>query len=165
MVNIKSNYRGEHPEDYTCQRSFITLLSSLAPFSQQNSFCVCPAQLPSTVRFPPQPASGTARTMEITGKASSQAASMECVQQERGPGAFWTSLCDQHAQVTACPLSLLGHSSNDRAPAVSIRVLEPLGVLDGTAHGTASGLVKQGKEVGARGSMGLLLNTLGHFNS
>lgn len=72
--------------------------------------------------------------MEITGKASSQAASMQCVQQERGPGAFWTSLCDQHAQVTACPLSLLGHSSNDRAPAVSIRVLEPLGVLDGTAH-------------------------------
>lgn len=55
---------------------------------------------------------------------------------------------------------MLGHSSTDTAPAASIRVLEPLG-----ADGTAAGLVNQGKEVGAGRSMGLPLNTSGHFNS
>lgn len=55
-----------------------------------------------------------------TGKVSFQAASMQPVQQEWGPGGF----CDPHAQVTPSPLSFLGHSSSDRAPAASIHLLD-----------------------------------------
>lgn len=85
-----------------------------------------------------------------TGKASFQATSMQCIQQEWGPGGFWTWLCDQHAEVTASPLSWLGHSSSDRAPAASIHVLEPLGALDHYSRWHSSWACKAGEGSGSK---------------
>lgn len=85
-----------------------------------------------------------------TGKASFQATSTQRVQQEWGPGGFWTLLCDQHAQVTASPLSLLGHSSSDTAPAASIHELEPLGALDHYSRWHSSWACKAGEGSGSK---------------
>ena len=134
LVDIKSNYKGENPDDYACQRSPILSLSSLAPFSQQSPFCGLRSVLPSSSQarqgFLLSQPQGKAEPQKPAGKAGSQAASMQLIQQERGPGGFWPSLHGQRAQVISSPLSSLGHRGSDTAPAASVNGLKPSGALD-----------------------------------
>lgn len=131
LVDIKSNYKGETPVDYACQRSPIP---PLAPVSQQSPFCGLWSVLSSSSQaqqgFLLSQPQGKAEPRKSAGKAGSPAAFMQLVQQEWGPGGFWTLLHGQRAQVTSSPLSLLGHRGRDTAPAASVNGLKPSGALD-----------------------------------
>lgn len=134
LVDIKSNYEGETPDHYACQRYPIPLVSSLAPFSQQSPFCGLCSVLPSNSQaqqgFLLSQPLGKAEPWKPAGKACSQAASVQLIQQERGPGGFRTLLHGQRAPATFSPLSSLGRGGSDAAPAASVNGLKPSGALD-----------------------------------
>lgn len=131
---------------------FHLLLSSL---SRTLSVAVLLSSSPAQQGFPLSQPQEPAEPRKPTGKASFQATSMQHIQQQWGPGGFWTSLRDQHAQGTASPLSLLGHSSSDTAPAASINVLEPLGALDHSSRWHSSWACKAGEGSGSKAVCGV----------